>query len=191
MPVIETLTDTVVSQCWDWAIGADSVSGQHYAEAREQTNPVIRQKQLWKGKIGEFAVYQFLKKEGVEPTLPELDIKRQYKHNPDLISYKNKTNFHVKTSIDIRQGSRSWVFERNNTITTNPNDNDYLCLCSLIIEPNTVRIDIIEKATNFIGQYKPLINENLVTKCCLYAKDFPSLQALDFPVSVVEFNPGF
>jgi hypothetical protein len=61
----------------------------------------------------------------------------------------------------------------------------------LIIEPNTVRIDIIEKASYFIGQYKPLLNENLVTKCCIYAKDFPSLQELDFPKDEVEFNPGF
>jgi hypothetical protein len=184
--IIETISDTIINQCWEWALAADTVSGDHYAETRNQRNPVVRQKQLWKGKIGEFAVYQFLLKEGEEPSKPELTAERQTKHNPDLVGFKNKINFHVKTSFEIRAEGRSWVFEKNNRLTTSPNDNDYLCLCSMIAEPNTIRIDLIERASYFVGQYKPPINENLVTKCCIYAKDFPCLHALDFPEKKVE-----
>lgn len=190
-PIIEVISDTIVNECWEWAVAADEISGEYYGEVRGQKNPTIRRKQLWKGKIGEFGVYQFLLKEGEEPSKPELNAERQSKHNPDIVGFKNKINFHVKTSIDIRDGSRSWVFERNNTLTTSPNDNDYLCLCSMIVEPNTIRIDLIEKASFFVGCYKPMRNESLVTKCCIYAKDFPSLQALDFPTDEVESDIGF
>lgn len=189
-PIIEVVSDKIINECWEWAVAADKISGEYYGAVRGQRNSGIRQKQLFKGKIGEFGVYQFLLKEGEEPTKPELDAIRQTRHNADIIGVKNNLSFHVKTSIDIRDGSRSWVFERNNTLTTDPNENDYLCLCSMIVDPNTIRIDLIEKASFFVGAYKPLRNESLTTKCCIYAKDYPSLQALDFPEGEVESDTG-
>jgi len=184
--IIEVVSDSNVEASWQWAVAADAISGSHYAEERGQRNSTIRTKQLWLGKIGEIAVYQFLKKDGENPSKPDMIAEKQTRHNPDIVGLDSKRKYHVKTSINIVEESRSWVFEKRNTITTAPDDNDYLCLCSLIAEPNTIRIDLIEKASFFVGQYKELRNVNLTTKCCIYSRDFPCLHEYDFPVNKQE-----
>lgn len=189
--IIEVVSDTIVNQSWEWALAADAISGDYWAEKRNQHNPIIRQKQLWKGKIGEFAVHQYLKTVDEETSLPELTAVRQTTHGADLVGINSENKYHVKLSIEYRTEGRSWVFEKVNPIIRNPKETDYICLCSLIESPNVVRIDFVGPASYFIGHYKPLIKKDLTTKCCIYGNDFPSIRCLDEKPEEIEFNPGF
>lgn len=185
---IQIIPDQLVEECWQWALSADLISGDYYKKERGQGNSASRQKQFMNGKIGEFAFYQYFLSIGIiDISKPELKARRPTWHDPDLISISKNMNFHVKTSSKIREGGRSWSFEKSNILTTSPNDNDYLCFGSML-ETNRIRIDTVTPAKFFVGQYKPSMIERLATKCCIYSKDFPELVALDFSKEKIELD---
>lgn len=89
---------------------------------------------IYIGKMGEFAVFNFAIENKRKTSPPDIQIyDTKYKsHDADLIS--NGKNIHVKTKILAGVGDVYWTFNPNDPIVSNPSDDDFVSLVSVQAE---------------------------------------------------------
>jgi hypothetical protein len=120
------------------------------------------------GKIGEFAVYQFLK-EKHELDEPDLKIYSKEKKSFDADLKAAGLNIHVKAQAKA-QGETygtSWSFHPTDKLITSPSDSDVIFLCSV----DDLSVDILsyDKASFYLDLYDEPVKESLKkTKKVIY-----------------------
>lgn len=124
------------------------------------------------GKLGEFAVYNLLKEKSFNLNEPDLLVYDAEHKSFDADLFVNKSKIHVKTQTR-EQGEKygiSWCFQPNDKLTTNPDEDDYIFLCTC--DDLTVDIKNFNKAKYYLNFYKEPIKDNLKnSKVVLYLKD--------------------
>ena len=172
-----TLTVEEVANCQAFAERCYESNADEYAR-RNQDN---RDKIIYDIKIGkmtELAVYYFLQDERhVQCNKPDFVIypAHQKSFGADLTfigTDGRQYDLHVK-SQDQEQGNRfgkSWMFQKKDSLTTRPKDNEMICLCT--INGNDVQIEYILRANKMVGLYSEPKSPKLKdTKTVIYAKD--------------------
>ena len=146
---------------------------------RNQTNTDLIVKQIADGKYCEYIVELDLKKDFTIINGVDVEVydKQRKSFDADIIvecSDWTQNHYHVK-SITRKSANRfgvSWMFQKQDTITTTPKKEDILALC--IIEPNGEVDFSYYFADEVTGLYRPPKLERLIkTKTCLYLEDLP------------------
>ncbi len=86
------------------------------------------------GKLGEIAAYKYMKKRGFDVNKPDFEIYERVNksYGADLITKCGK-NIHVKSQgfkSMMRYGA-SWLLQKNDKITRNPTEDDYILMVSI------------------------------------------------------------
>ena len=176
--------DQYVPICMEYAKNQinDGIVLEQYKK-RHQHNPERIKWNYFVGKIGEFAVYEYLTNLGYECTPPDLTITSDKSYAADLIC--EGRYIHVKTCEDAPRYrytriERSWVFQKNDRLIYNPHPDDFIALCILYENNSSFYVNVwkIIRASFFIKNrlYKPLKVKRLnATKTAIYFDDVARL----------------
>ncbi len=122
------------------------------------------------GKIGQFAVWKWLKSQGIQCDQPDRKITRAKKFSADL--HNNQMNFHVKTcsKSSLQKYGLSWMFQKNDPVIKTPNDNDFFVGVILENESDAIYCTIAtcKKFINLNHAIGQPVNKNLITKKAIY-----------------------
>jgi hypothetical protein len=129
------------------------------------------------GKRAEVMIYNYIKAQGINVSPVDFKIygAGEKNYSADLFYKKNelKHNIHVKSCIETRDKSNSWVFQKTDPLVTKPLEGDYLVL---VVFPRNALIDnegyaYLIKADKVAEFYKPLENASLTSKTAIYERD--------------------
>lgn len=130
------------------------------------------------GKRAEVMIHNYIKAQGINVSPVDFKIygAGEKNFNADLFYKKNnlKHNIHVKSCIETRDKSNSWVFQKFDPLVCKPDDSDYL---ALVVFPRNALIEnegyaYIVKANKIETLYKLLEQQHLNSnKTAIYERD--------------------
>jgi len=137
--------------------------------ARRNQNNIEKIKlDIYRGKIAEFMVYNYLVSRGKDVTKPDLDVYDKYHKSFDSDLVSEGFNLHVKSHFVNPRFPVSWVFQKKDKITTEKSGNDYLCL--VVMNENWDNWFYIKEAK--LLDFKEPKKESLkASKVCIYESD--------------------
>lgn len=138
--------------------------------SRNQTSETKVKADIYIGKMAEFAVFNYLVSKGKDCSAPDILIYEGNKKSYDADLFVNGSSpLHVKSCVDSRIYSNSWVFQPNDPLVTNPAEDEAIAL--VIIRPDAVFDCYIVKAPDVIDMYRAPRKIEL-NKKVLYEEDF-------------------
>ena len=137
----------------------------HVARGQSDLNAI--HKQMYSGKVAEFAVCRYLVSKGKEPSQPDLNIYdiENKSYDADLIC--GDTKIHVKSHIVSDKYAVSWVFQKRDNLITEPSSNDFL---ALVVFDKKGSYFYLVKASD-VTYKAPLKEELRNNKVCIYESD--------------------
>lgn len=150
--------------CVEFAAKTIQSNAQHY-RTRNQTNISKILQDIIQGKVAEIAVYYWLQDRGNKLLQPDFDLHHKKTYEPDIEC--NGQRLHVKSMSKYRADKygKSWLFQKNDPLTTNPQYNDYIVLC--IVDDLTVDIVACEKVRTSIFT-TPILEKLKENKLAIY-----------------------
>jgi hypothetical protein len=138
--------------------------------SRNQDNEGKVKADIYMGKLAEFAVFNYLWSLGKEVSAPDIMIYQAKNKSYDADLYINsQAPLHVKSCMEISGYSNSWVFQPNDPLVSNPNEDETI---ALVVVNNSGRFYCyIVKATEMISMYRDPRKATL-NKKVLYEEDF-------------------
>jgi hypothetical protein len=112
---------------------------------------------IYIGKMAEYAVWNYLQRDGKDATFPDIAIYPAKKK-----SYDADIKLHVKSCIAMGVYPISWVFQPNDPVTINPSNKDFLALVS-IEDDNSFNAYFV-KAVDVLEMYEKPKKEGLDKK---------------------------
>ena len=136
---------------------------------RNQSNIEKIKKDILFGKYAEFCVWWNLLLDGWNVQEPDCQVYSNKKKSFDAdLTANDGTRFHVKSCNSSSTFPVSWLFQPNDPVTMNPNQNDLFVLC--YIENDTYDISgYTMPSTDALGKYRAPISPKL-NKKVLYKK---------------------
>jgi hypothetical protein len=157
------ISDLVKERCIRFSNEVLETNIECYAR-RNQRNPEKIKQQIFEGKLAECAVYKYIKSLNIPVTKPDFIIRTTGKSYAADLFCKNAKGIHVKSqSRSLNSNGRSWVFQKNDTISTG-----LIAFCSVDLSNDEVIIDAIVEAKSIIKLYSDPIISTLVSKKCIY-----------------------
>jgi hypothetical protein len=106
------ITKSDLSKCEEFALGSAGTSLDHYAR-RGQNNGDKIITDIITGKLGEIAVYRYLRKKGIMATAPDFKIYDKRRKSFDADINYGKWNFHCKSQNQdsARKYGVSWILQ--------------------------------------------------------------------------------
>lgn len=157
-------TAYTLARCELFASHSVSTSTSEYSRRNQHSMVKIRD-DIYRGKVAEYMVYDYLTFKGNETSLPDVEIyeARRKSYDADLVS--NGYNVHVKSHTLNPNYPVSWVFQKSDKLTKG--SDDFLAL---------VIMDEEFEAKAYLGQakhftFRPPVNESLKSKTCIYVDD--------------------
>jgi hypothetical protein len=86
---------------------------------------------IYIGKMSEFAVWNYLQRDGKDATFPDIMIYPANKKSYDADITAGDVKIHVKSCVAMGVYPISWVFQPNDPVTINPSNKDFLALVSI------------------------------------------------------------
>jgi hypothetical protein len=86
---------------------------------------------IYIGKMSEFAVWNYLQRDGKDATFPDIMIYPANKKSYDADIKAGDVKIHVKSCVAMGVYPISWVFQPNDPVTINPSNKDFLALVSI------------------------------------------------------------
>jgi hypothetical protein len=86
---------------------------------------------IYIGKMAEFAVWNYLQRDGKDATFPDIMIYLSNKKSYDADITAGDVKIHVKSCVAMGVYPISWVFQPNDPVTINPSNKDFLALVSI------------------------------------------------------------
>jgi hypothetical protein len=135
--------------------------------ARRNQNDVEKIKlDIYRGKVAEFMVYDYILSKDKNVTKPDLEIYDKYHKSFDSDLMSDGVNLHVKSHFVNPRFPVSWVFQKKDKLTTSAGD-DYLCL--VVMNENGDNWFYIQKAK--LAKFEQPKKESLrASKLCIYEK---------------------
>ena len=170
------LSKEYYKKCRRFALDVINTNFDHY-KTRSQNNKEAIIEQITYGKIAEWAAYIYVISHGAWCSAPDMEVyeKRNKSFDADLISGRYDIHVKSQTKRSMTQYGASWMFQKNDPLTINPTDRDYLFLVSTkeYIEGLPIEAHIIKhmKAKDALQLYKSPIKKELTTKQTLYLED--------------------
>lgn len=153
------ITKYYLDKCSKFADDQLETSKNLYRYRGEQNIKKIRQ-DIVIGKLGEIAVYQYLKEKGYEPNKPDFTIYDRINKSFSADILVGTRDVHVK-SQGIESASRygnSWLLQRSDKLTKSPGDEEFIAFTNVDLDSVTVELLGIVKA-------KDIIDNNLLDEC--------------------------
>ena len=156
-------TAYTLARCRLFADHSADSSSDEYARRNQHSLEKIKM-DIYRGKVAEFMVYDYLTFKGNDTSLPDLEIySASYKSfDADLVC--NGLNVHVKSHLLNPTFPPSWVFQKNDKLTKG--SDDYLAL--VLLDEDWNGRFCVGRARDF--EYKPPIKQSLRSKVCIYAE---------------------
>lgn len=94
------------------------------------------------GCIGEWAVSIYLTDMGFECSEPDMNIYEKNKKSFDADLYVDDIHIHVKSQgiESAKRYGNSWLFQRSDSLVSNPDDNEIIAFTNVDLENRTVEI---------------------------------------------------
>jgi len=86
---------------------------------------------IYIGKMAEFAVWNYLQRDGKDATFPDIMIYSANKKSYDADITAGDVKIHVKSCVAMGVYPISWVFQPNDPVTISPSNKDFLALVSI------------------------------------------------------------
>lgn len=131
-------------------------------ESRNQNNRLKVIADIYVGKMAEFAVWNYLQRDGKDATFPDIVIYPAKKKSYDADITCGDVKIHVKSCISLGIYPVSWVFQPNDPVTISPSNKDFLALVS--IEEERLFQAYFVKAIDVINIYEAPKKEGLDKK---------------------------
>lgn len=152
----------------------DGKANDRYEQKGHSRNVLWRNH--YEGKMSEFAVYQWLRDSGQNPSVPDTliwtEAERPQKalDEPDIVTEKN--DMHIKSTSDYMTkklgGRKSWSFRKEDPIVDHPTERDIVVGCT-VLEDSNIRIDFLARADKLTPYYEaPVYDTYKDSKYCLY-----------------------
>lgn len=160
---------------------ADAIDTSFYATRNQFDNKKRKRDQIT-GKLGEFAVYLFLKDKYPDLTEPDCNIYEKKNKTWDFDLKAKDINIHVKTQdyASSLKYSLSWTFQKNDKeIFKSNSDNQYVAFVSADIDKkfalvkSVLRLDTLHKCNMF---KEPKLPQLRATKVVVYFSDIEPLE---------------
>jgi hypothetical protein len=141
--------------------------------SRNQTDENKVRSDIYLGKMAEFAVYNYLISKGKKCSSPDILIyeAKQKSYEADLF-VNGSSPLHVKSCMDSKIYSNSWVFQPNDPLVISPTEDETIAL--VIVKPNAEFDCYIVKALDVLDMYRAPRKIEL-NKKVLYEEDFIQL----------------
>ena len=124
---------------------------------------------IYYGKIAEFMVYNYLVECDRNPTTPDLNIYLKDEKSYDADIFLDNIKLHVKSHLINQNYPVSWVFQKNDPLILNKNDNEFLALVVSEIDNADYYMYLLNIKDAKFGE---LMKESLrLSKTCLYESD--------------------
>ena len=117
---------------------------------------------IYIGKMAEYAVWNYLQRDGKDATFPDIAIYPAKKKSYDADITCGDIKIHVKSCIAMGVYPISWVFQPNDPVTINPSNKDFLSLVS-IEDDNSFNAYFV-KAVDVLEMYEKPKKEGLDKK---------------------------
>lgn len=164
---LEKPDEYTLKRCEIFADFSVQSSVDEYAR-RNQNNIEKIKLDIYRGKVAEFMIYNYLVKKGKETTIPDLEIYDKYHKSFDADLVCEGRNLHVKSHFVNSNFPVSWVFQKKDKITNKNTKNDYLCL--VVMNKSWDSWFYIEEPK--LLDFKEPKKESLkASKVCIYEKD--------------------
>lgn len=134
---------------------------EKYAE-RQQSDVKKVISDIYVGKMAEFAVWNYLQRDGKDATMPDIMVYSAKKKSYDADISCGDIKIHVKSCIAMGVYPVSWVFQPNDPVTISPSNKDYLALVS--IEDGVIFEAYFVKAADVMKIYEAPKKEGLDKK---------------------------
>jgi hypothetical protein len=173
-----TIKPETQKKCIDFVEAVYRTNKKTY-KGRGQLDIAKVKKDIYRGKIAEYAVYEHYKHKLKFEHVTEPDIsvysasKKSY--DADIVAIHNSVEYkmHIK-SQHIHQAKSfelSWSFQKNDPLVFNPLPTDYIVACLLLSDKRVIIYHPI-KARNVVKKYKkPKLKRLQPTKVVLYGSD--------------------
>lgn len=115
---------------------------------------------LYRGKCGEVAAYNYLTEKGHVVSEPDFTIHEKASHGADLELVGKSISFHVKTCL---KNFISWNFQKNAPYVLNPTSRDFNCLVRQI-DFDVYEIFSIKNSSDYV--YEKTL-KNMPSKVCI------------------------
>ena len=111
-------------------------------EYRGESNISKMEEDIIIGTLGEYAVYQLLREQGLKCTKPDLKIyeKRKKSFDQDLIADRFKVHVKSQSLKSEKRYGRSFLFQRSDKLITKPDTNDFLAITNVDLDKREVNI---------------------------------------------------
>lgn len=165
------IKDDEIKKCYDFSKKVFETTCINYKKRNPNLNSNKIIQDHFIAKITELHVYYFLKNKNYNVSYPDFKIYelKNKSHDADLFVYKKSStlNIHIKSCRSDSSIKKSWLFQKKDSLITNPKENDFVCLCEYY-NTNFVKIIWFDAARKLT--FKPTI-KNLPTKLAVYLKD--------------------
>jgi hypothetical protein len=142
---------------------------EKYAERNKSDKDKIKS-DIYKGKLAEYAVYNFLVANGKQVTSPDIMIYNKHDKSFGADLYVNKTSpLHIKSCMHVDTLNNSWLFQPNDPVTILPSEDDMIAF--VIIKPDATFYCYLARATEMIDIYSaprnPLLRKKAIYESSL------------------------
>jgi hypothetical protein len=134
---------------------------QKYAE-RNQSDVKKIISDIYIGKMAEFAVWNYLQRDGKDATIPDIMVYPAKKKSYDADIFCGDIKIHVKSCVAMGLYPVSWIFQPNDPVTISPSNKDYLAL--VCIEEGAIFDAYFVKAVDVMKIYEKPKKEGLDKK---------------------------
>ena len=142
---------------------------EKYADRNQSGKDKIKQ-DIYIGKMAEYAVYNYLAKNGKDVTPPDIMIYNKHDKSFGADLYVNKTSpLHIKSCMHVDTLHNSWLFQPNDPVTILPKEDDMIAF--VVANPDATFYCYLVKATEIIKIYSkprnPLLQKKAVYESSL------------------------
>lgn len=142
-------------------------SKSEYAR-RNQNNLEKITLDIYRGKLAEFMVYNYMVGKGNKTTPPDLEIYNSWNKSYDADLVCNGQSLHVKSHFINKYYPVSWLFQKRDSLVSCESTGDFLCL--VVMNDNGEAWFYIQKPEKKLFK-KPQKESLQKTKVCIYEND--------------------
>jgi hypothetical protein len=159
------LSNLQISECLDFA--KKCVETNKYYASRGQSNIDKIVNDIYVGKLGEWAVYEFLKSKYKDVTPPDMIITNKKTHGADLVADTIMFDVKTQTLDSVRRYGMSWLMEKS---SLNKFYGHYVVMCMQISPQEVIIQNIVAFEELLSVQSEPKLSY-LKTKAAFYYSD--------------------
>lgn len=167
----KTISQDIINLCNNFAEKCYLTNINEYSKRNQKDFNKIK-KDIAIGKIAEFGVYFICLENGMSNiSIPDVNVYNKNKKSFDADLTYNRIKFHIKTQTTdtAKKFGISWLFQKNDPLVLNPQNNDIFIGTQYDEESFEVKILISKKAQD-LKYDKPML-EKLSSKTCVYLKN--------------------